>query len=711
MKAYLALALACAILGASVFPEVAANTARELLQADAAAPAPEYFIEIRDGNFVNGCNNFKIAGWNQWEVVEAAAGAPSLSGASIPTGMTGPQLVRALLRRGSELGFNSMRTWVHAVNPQYALQPKAGEYSEAAFQGLDYLLDEARQANIKLILAFTSNWTPVGGIPEYLKWADATDPVDFYTNPAIIKMYQDFVETILNRKNTINGRLYKNDPTVMAWNLLNEPRCQGCPVGTVSKWFDEQATFVRSIDKNHLISTGEEGFFACCGNANNPGGESSEWASSVGQDFVGDHAGEDIDFATFHSWPDNWNAVSEEFQRNWITSHAEAAAEMGKPVILEEWGKWVNVSADATVEDRNKFMAIVFDEIKNEMSKPNSALQGSMFWQWYLEGQEGAPTEGGGPGLFGIYESDESFTSIKENIEFIQSLNGPIPGCSPADHKAAEVTPVALCESTWVDGIPGTGLEGPDCTSPINECVRGTSDCDANAACIDTDTAFECRCHYGFTGDGKTCTPDADAQEKLASLYWTEPNGLSCKAGIPVEYPEYVAGFVYDPLKSFAFYDVSGGGKFGSKTNVTLEQCMAACQVSETCESLVYNDVLMQCFLARGQCPVYNYCQGEQVKCKSTNDRGGEFEFDCGFWVAYYRLDTTAPANCEGFDPDPASVGQANPEALAAWEEWAAANPEAVMRSTPLELIEAAEAEAAAAGEETARVQASGESA
>ena len=76
-----------------------------------AAPGPEYFIQVRDGQFVNGCNYFKLAGWNQWEVVEAAAGAPFLSGASIPKGMTGPQLVRTLLRRGAALGFNVMRTW------------------------------------------------------------------------------------------------------------------------------------------------------------------------------------------------------------------------------------------------------------------------------------------------------------------------------------------------------------------------------------------------------------------------------------------------------------------------------------------------------------------------------------------------------------------------------------------------------------------------
>lgn len=178
---------------------------------------PEYFIEIRDGSFVNGCSNFKIAGWNQWEVVEAAAGAPSLSGASIPPGMTGPQLVRTLLQRGSTLGFNVMRTWAHAVNPQYALQPKPGQFSEATFQGLDYFLDEARKAGVKVILAFTSNWTPTGGLPEFVKWAGLSDPNQFFTDPTAKQMYKDTVKAIIMRRNTVNGRLNRDDPVIMAW--------------------------------------------------------------------------------------------------------------------------------------------------------------------------------------------------------------------------------------------------------------------------------------------------------------------------------------------------------------------------------------------------------------------------------------------------------------------------------------------------------------
>ncbi len=75
---------------------------------------------------------------------------------------------------------------------------------------------------MKLILSFSSNWTPTGGIPEYLKWAGSEAPVDFYTDPAIRKQYKDYVATVLARVNTVNGRTYSEDPTVMAWNLVRE---------------------------------------------------------------------------------------------------------------------------------------------------------------------------------------------------------------------------------------------------------------------------------------------------------------------------------------------------------------------------------------------------------------------------------------------------------------------------------------------------------
>lgn len=46
--------------------------------------------------------------------------------------------------------------------------------------------------------------------------------------------YKAYVKTVINRVNTINGRTYGNDPTIFAWDLLNEARCQKCPNNTIA---------------------------------------------------------------------------------------------------------------------------------------------------------------------------------------------------------------------------------------------------------------------------------------------------------------------------------------------------------------------------------------------------------------------------------------------------------------------------------------------
>lgn len=56
------------------------------------------------------------------------------------------------------------------------------------------------------------------------------------------------------------------------------------------------------------------------------------WAGQQGQDFVANHQTPGIDFATFHSWVDNWLDDDITFQTNWIRQHAADAAAIGKPV-------------------------------------------------------------------------------------------------------------------------------------------------------------------------------------------------------------------------------------------------------------------------------------------------------------------------------------------------------------------------------------------
>jgi mannan endo-1,4-beta-mannosidase len=165
------------------------------------------------------------------------------------------QLVRSLLDRAQAAGLNVLRTWAHPVSPQYALQPAPGQYNEAAFRGLDYLLDEARKRGVRLLLALTDNWQPTGGADQFVSWAGGATHEDFFTAERAPALYKEHVRVVLTRVNTVNGQAYRDDPTIFAWDLINEPRCYRCGAA-LERWVKEMAAFVKSIDPNHLL-TGE----------------------------------------------------------------------------------------------------------------------------------------------------------------------------------------------------------------------------------------------------------------------------------------------------------------------------------------------------------------------------------------------------------------------------------------------------------------------
>lgn len=58
---------------------------------------------------------------------------------------------------------------------------------------------------------------------------------DFFTDENAIRYYLQNAETIMNRQNTITNLAYNEDPTIMAWNLINEGRCEqaGCDASQI----------------------------------------------------------------------------------------------------------------------------------------------------------------------------------------------------------------------------------------------------------------------------------------------------------------------------------------------------------------------------------------------------------------------------------------------------------------------------------------------
>lgn len=204
---------------------------------------------------------------------------------------------------------------------------------------LDYVLAAAAQNDIKVIVVLINNWRAFGGIDQYLMWYGRSKHHEFFTEPELKQAYRNWVKHVVTRTNTINGRPYRDDPTIFAWELANEPRCKGgasfdsatgWDKSTITTWADEMSRYIKSLDANHLVSVGDEGFL-------DGGGDHWTYKANDGVDHVALTALPAIDFGTFHLYPEDWG-TPEGFGEQWIIDHLKVARELGKPTVLEEYG-------------------------------------------------------------------------------------------------------------------------------------------------------------------------------------------------------------------------------------------------------------------------------------------------------------------------------------------------------------------------------------
>ena len=206
---------------------------------------------------------------------------------------------------------------------------------------LDRVVASAKEHGVRLVLPFVNNWGPFGGMDQYVQWAGGEYHDDFFTDERIRGWYQDWVEHLLTRVNTITGVAYRDEPTIMAWELANEPRCLAsgryepspdCDAETITEWATTMAAHVKSIDPNHLLGLGDEGWL-CTG-----GGE-GHWAYDCSQGVDGEAIAriDEIDMVGLHVYPDHWG-TSVEWSERYVLDHVALAEEVGKPVFIGEYG-------------------------------------------------------------------------------------------------------------------------------------------------------------------------------------------------------------------------------------------------------------------------------------------------------------------------------------------------------------------------------------
>ncbi|XP_058218687.1 mannan endo-1,4-beta-mannosidase 2-like [Rhododendron vialii] len=344
------------------------------------------FVQRNGTHFMVDGRVFYVNGWNSYWLMDHAVDH-----------YTRPR-VREMLRAGAKMGLTVCRTWAFNDGAYNALQISPGRYDERVFRALDHVIAEARKHGIRLLLSLVNNLLPYGGKTQYVKWAWeegvglSSSNDSFFYDPSIRNYFKNHVKALLTRRNTITGIQYRDDPTIFAWELINEPRCISDPSGnTLQDWIEEMSVFVKSIDKKHLLTIGLEGFYGPKSPKRltvNPG----EWAANLGSDFIRNSKISTIDFATVHIYPDQWFPEQEldeklKYVSKWMVSHIEDGdKELRKPIMFTEFGL-SNLSKGFQPSQRERFYKIAYDVIY-ESAQKNDSGAGSFVWQFLVGGME-----------------------------------------------------------------------------------------------------------------------------------------------------------------------------------------------------------------------------------------------------------------------------------------------------------------------------------
>ena len=349
---------------------------------------------------------FHFAGFNQYNMMDKAR-YPSER-----------FMVDEVLDAARGLGLTVMRTWAFDDGRADGLQTAPGVYDEATFRALDYVIAEAGKKGIHVLLALTNYWGDYGGMETYVQWAhNATSSAglsvsDFYSHPRARQLYKDNAAAVLGRVNTYTGRTYAEDPTIMGYNLANEPRNPGAlRGGQLQAWIAEMSAFVKARAPDQLVTTGLEGFYGLSTPGfmqfDNPGDGWRYWACQ-GTDFARNHDVPTVDFTVAHAYPTQWlpapcrddDYCKRLWAKQWLDGHVDVSRKLGKPFVLEEFG-WATPTSRSD-EARERYFSTVYHELL-EGARTDPAVGGSLFWilssvaypdydgYSIYAGQEGAP--------------------------------------------------------------------------------------------------------------------------------------------------------------------------------------------------------------------------------------------------------------------------------------------------------------------------------
>ena len=304
------------------------------------------------------------------------------------------------------------------------LQSEPGVLNEDLLTGLDYFMAELGKRGMTATLYFNNHCPWSGGYTYYVKKVTGEEPPSYWgpdyrefasrfismREPQ--ELFLSYVKTMVSRTNSVTGVAYKDDPAIFAWQIANEPRAFYDELHPqFIALMHETAELIRSIDPNHMISTGMEGQQGC---------------ETLIDEYETVHADPLIDYTTFHIWPDNWGfADLYGDSMSQLQNHIDVAERIGKPLVIEEFGLYRdNKSYDpaSSTSHRDEYYKWVFDKVVASAAE-GGVIAGANFWAFAGAGrpradvwEDGDDLLGDPPfepqGMFSVFDCDSTTLAI-----------------------------------------------------------------------------------------------------------------------------------------------------------------------------------------------------------------------------------------------------------------------------------------------------------
>lgn len=321
-------------------------------------------------------------------------------------------------------------------------QPLATTNGIRDWSAFDHTLAVAAAHGVRVIATLTDQWGECGastGETSYYKTASWYTAGYTQVDAGMLASYRDWVAEVVAR--------YKDDPTVMAWQLINEaevktvvgPACAPSAHEILKSWATDVSGLVKSIDANHLVSLGTIGSGQC---------------GASGSDYKTLHDVPSIDLCEYHDYNSPTVPMPGDIY-NGLQLRIDQCNALNKPIFVGEMGI-IPAAVGGTLQGRaNAFQAKLDAQFAAD-------VRGILAWAWV---STDAYVIGPGDPVLDVLNYFYDFTGFFQPVDNPPTLNSA---------KAGSAIPVKFSLagnqglSVFAAGYPALGQQACETGAPVD---------------------------------------------------------------------------------------------------------------------------------------------------------------------------------------------------------------------------------------------------